>query len=215
VRIAAANIRLDDGAFISSEGLGEGTAGNVSLAVKGSLELREGSAVLARAATRGGEVNIRVGELLYLAHSTLSAAAEGTGRGDDGGNVSVGQPRFLVLNDSRILARAVGGDGGDIQLAARSLVSDTDSRLDASSDLGVSGSVLVDAPESAITGRLQVPRLALQEQPELLDDPCRRLRYGEAGSSLVVSPGQGRFRIRDGRLKQVKGPSADCQGSAR
>ncbi len=215
VRIAAANIRLDNGAFISSEGHGEGAAGNLSLAVGSTLELRNGSAVLARAATSGGEISISAGDLLYLAHSTISAAAEGAERTDDGGNVRAQRPLFLVLNDSRILARAVGGDGGDIQLAAQSLITDPNSRLDASSDLGVSGKIVVDAPESELIGRLRTPRLVLQDQPQLLEDPCRRLRYGEAGSSLVVNPGQDRFRIRGGHLEMVSQHSGDCPETAR
>ncbi len=211
IRIAAANIRLDRGAVISSEGLAGGAAGNIVLNAGDGIELRDGSAVLARAATHGGDVDLTAGGLLYLAHSTVSAAADGTARGDDGGNVSVRRPLFLVLNDSRILARAVGGDGGDILLGAEHLISDTDSSLDASSDLGVSGAVLLDAPESELVAQLRLPRLALKEQPELLDDPCRRLRYGEAGSSLLVSPGEGRYRIRNGRVEEMPPRPGDCR----
>jgi large exoprotein involved in heme utilization and adhesion len=71
-----------------------------------------------------------------------------------GGDVSL-DPDFIILQNSQILAKAVQGQGGNITLIANDAVLvDPFSVLDASSALGVSGSVNIQAPIQNLSGTI-------------------------------------------------------------
>ncbi len=213
VSVDAGRLNMTGGSEITSAGEFEGAAGSIRIRLAGELHMRGGSAILTRAATRGGDVEIDAGDLVYIHDGRISAAAEGASRGDSGGNLTLRARGFIVLNGAELLARAHGGDGGSIRLDSAYFVADAGSRLDASSELGVSGQVRVGAPETDLAGRLVLPLVALTDPGRLLDDPCLRRQFGEQASSLVVEPRRPRFRIENGRLIEAATPKP-CVGAA-
>ncbi|MCA9453793.1 MAG: hypothetical protein KC584_14395, partial [Nitrospira sp.] len=64
-------------------------------------------------------------------------------------------PDFIILQNSQILAKAVAGKGGNIDLvASKAVLLDAQSTLDASSQTGISGSVTIESPIQVLSGTI-------------------------------------------------------------
>jgi large exoprotein involved in heme utilization and adhesion len=118
--------------------------------------------------------------------SSVTAAVAG-GKGD-GGNIHISKPKFVILNDSDILADAYGGRGGNIDIDADYFVSSADSRINASSQLGIDGRVNVDALDADVGGNITTLPETFSDTP-LLIKRCDIFKRSQA-SSLIIS-GQG------------------------
>jgi large exoprotein involved in heme utilization and adhesion len=118
--------------------------------------------------------------VLSLADSSITTSvANGAG---NGGDINI-DPVFVVLNNSQIIARAVGGNGGDITIVTQFLISDEASVIDASSRFGLSGQVVVTAPEVDVSSRLATLSSAYVDPASRLRESCAT-RAG-AGNSFV------------------------------
>jgi large exoprotein involved in heme utilization and adhesion len=107
----------------------------------------------------------------------------------DGGNVLI-DPTFLVLANSRIAARAGGaGDGGNILIVADFVLSDRplDEVLDASSALGVAGTVEVSAPDVDLAGTLATLPTTFLSAADALRERCASRGTGGGPGSFVVT----------------------------
>jgi len=135
----------------------------------------------------GGNITIDAVERLYLNRGELTASARGLNTGDDGGNVSI-DPVFILLNDGRIVAQAIAGDGGIIQLQSDVFLSDRQSLISATSEQGNDGEVRIIAPDNGVTGVLGVLEVELDDSQPLLQLPCAATAFGER-SSLIYNPG--------------------------
>ncbi len=136
----------------------------------------------------GGSINIDVSDRIYLWNSNLSALAEGVRPDADGGNITISDPKFIILNDSSIAASANAGTGGNILLTAGSLIPSAYSTIDASSQTGLDGRVVVEAPNDlvATTAILDAPSFDVSE---FARDPCE-IRVDRERSSFTIE-GQG------------------------
>ncbi len=157
INVGAEQISLTQNGFITAEststGNEAGNAGNIQLTAVDTI-LVDGSTVTTQATqASGGNINLQAEELIRLKDSTISSSVEGSAT-TVGGNVSL-DPEFIILENSQILAKAVEGRGGNISLVATNAVLvDPLSVLDASSDLGVSGSVDIQAPIQNLSGTI-------------------------------------------------------------
>jgi large exoprotein involved in heme utilization and adhesion len=137
--INARTATLDDGAVVSATSAGSGNAGSISIGVADTLQLSHSSRITTEALRgSGGNIQAFAGDTLMLTDSAISTSV--LGAATNGGNISI-DPIFVILNRSQIIARAVGGSGGNIGLATQYLVKSADSAIDASSQLGISGHV--------------------------------------------------------------------------
>ena len=99
-----------------------------------------------------------------------------------GGNISI-DPTWVILQDvSRITAEAFEGHGGKISIQTQGLFVSPDSKISASSELGVSGTVRVDAPESNVISELANLSQDYLDGGGLLGDRCTA---GGAGAFAV------------------------------
>src|SRR5262249_5113870 len=115
-------------ARISSVAQGTGKAGSIVLASKGDLIIEDGANVLVSSDfSKGGDVQLVAKQRLTLMSGTVSAAGR-----KGGGNVTITQPVFVILDHSRVLASATAGAGGVISIDSDFLLQ-SDSLLDASS----------------------------------------------------------------------------------
>jgi hypothetical protein len=144
---------LKDGATVSASSGGPANAGNIQLTATDTI-LLDGSTVTTEAAqASGGNIKLTAQDLIRLNNSTISSSVQGDAT-TAGGNINI-DPDFIVLQNSQILAKAVQGQGGNISLIANNAVLvDPLSVLDASSALGVSGSVDIQAPIQNLSGTL-------------------------------------------------------------
>ena len=102
-----------------------------------------------------------------------------------GGNISI-DPHFVVMKNSQIVANAYEGTGGNIKLVADTFLADPGSLVDASSALGIDGTVDVQAPISNVSGLLNPLNTDFVSAAALLRERClARIRSGKYSSFLV------------------------------
>lgn len=187
VRVTAGSIKLDGGR-ISVQSLGTGNAGSVVIDAGQKLELANGSSITTEAASAdGGDIHITARDLVSLFDSRITTSV-GTGAGN-GGNIRI-DPAFVVLKNSQITANAFGGNGGNIDIISDFFLTDTSSVVQASSQLGISGTVAITAPQTNLSSSLTVLPSAFFDASALIRQSCAT-RAERAASSSLVHVGRG------------------------
>jgi filamentous hemagglutinin family protein len=193
VIIQTPSLVLEDASRISVKNEGSGNAGTILINVD-RLSLDRGSRVTANTASgEGGNIELNAKEQIILRRgSLLTATAGGNG---NGGNIKLNTP-FLVAvpgENSDIVAQALQGKGGNIQIAAAGIYGIEPrspltplSDINASSAFGLSGSV-------TITNLNVDPSTGLAELPTALVDASQRIALGCGGNdgNSFVATGRG------------------------
>jgi large exoprotein involved in heme utilization and adhesion len=185
IAIRANTIDLAEGAAIRARSSGPGTAGAIRIAATDALRIFGDSTISAEAlSSDGGNIDIRVGNLVHLRRSEITTAV-GSGQGA-GGNIFI-DPTFVILEDgSRIVANAFGGSGGNIRIIAAYFLNTLDTLVDASSQLGVPGTVSIAAPNNNLSTQIKVLPATFFDASQLVREACSsRYASGRGGSSLV------------------------------
>jgi large exoprotein involved in heme utilization and adhesion len=194
VTVTTGNLEVRNGAEISASnasGLGQG--GNVKINAT-DITLQDGGKISAEsgplrgsAGADAGNITLEVRNLLHLSNgsSITTSVAEGEG---SGGNIAIDSV-FVVLDEgSSIIANAERGQGGNILiriLGGGALFQSPDSLIKASSEIGLEGSVVIDAPDTdIIAGFAGLPANFL-DAATVLTQLCAG-RSGANMSSLVV-----------------------------
>jgi filamentous hemagglutinin family protein len=172
---------------ISSRSI-QGSNGNAGEATvgAGSLSINNGGAISTeaegqRSTASGGDITLHVRDLLYLVSSEISTSVKGeTG---NGGNIAI-DPQLVILNHSSIIAQAIQGHGGNITITADQFIPSSDSIISATSQLGISGTVVINGPRVDVNGALVVLSTQLRNRIEVLREACAA-RPGRPISSLV------------------------------
>jgi large exoprotein involved in heme utilization and adhesion len=107
------------------------------------------------------------------------------GETGNGGNITI-DPQVVILNHSDIIAEAVEGHGGNITINAGLFIPSADSIVSASSQLGISGTVLITGPRVDVNGALVVLSTELRSAAEVLRHSCAA-QAAQPQSSLVES----------------------------
>jgi filamentous hemagglutinin family protein len=193
IQIAAGSLSMSDGSAIQSSSTGAGRAGSLTIGVDGAITLQSGSSlsvasaqsdsgdirvrsgsnisltdssITAEAATNGGSIDLRARDLLLLTNSQITAAA-----GVNGGNIFI-DPVFVVLDQSLISAKAILGRGGNIRIISDFFIASPDSSVTATSQLGIDGTVKIDALNNDLTGSLVELPSTLLNAESLLQELC-------------------------------------------
>ena len=179
-------IRLQNQGKISVDGGIEGGSGNITLSGN-KIDLSQGSNISAQV-NRGNEGNIRItGNNLFL--SDRSQITTNATNNSSGGNIIIDLTgSLLTLTNSSIVSNAVVGRGGKIQIQTKGLFSSLDSTIEASSELGLDGTVEISTFDvESNYGLLQLP-----DQPI---DPSFYLTQGCGVRSnySLVNVGRGGF----------------------
>jgi hypothetical protein len=187
--IVASDIVLPDrGPQITAQSTGSGDAGSVTVSAA-RLLMNKGAAISTEAETSaasGGNITLKVRDLLYLTNSEISTSVKGqTG---NGGNIAINS-QFAVLNHSSIIAEAIEGHGGNITINAGEFVPSVDSIVSASSQLGISGTVVISGPRVDVNGALVVLSSELRSAAEVLRTSCAG--QGARSQSSLVEEGRG------------------------
>ncbi|MDM8557839.1 filamentous hemagglutinin N-terminal domain-containing protein [Candidatus Parabeggiatoa sp. HSG14] len=134
------------GIFSHSENLEAyaGSAGIISIQAP-TIKLTNGGIISTKAQNAGGgHISLATSNLLYLRKGQLTTSVKG-GIGK-GGNISIGNPQFTILDRGQITAQANAGHGGNIRIVAEQFIKSPESLISASSKLGLDGSVHIDSP---------------------------------------------------------------------
>jgi filamentous hemagglutinin family protein len=151
--ITALSLNVLDGGEISVSGRSTGAAGNLSITAD-RITLDRGSITASTQSGSGAEINLdQVNFLTLQNNSLLSARAANQAQG---GNITVTAPDGFVIatgNNNDIIADAFKGRGGNITIAAQSILGLTEQQstpfnstndIDASSQFGAPGSVTLN-----------------------------------------------------------------------
>jgi len=137
----------------------------------------------------GGNIQIHAPYMVKLTDSKITASVGG-GPQTTGGNISI-DPHYVILKNSQIIANAYEGQGGNIQIVANTFLADPQSIVDASSALGISGTVDIRAPITNVTGVLNPLSADYVSATALLRERCIARIQGGKYSSFVVGSRDG------------------------
>ena len=182
---AGQSVTLTNGANISASSTGAGNAGNIQINAGNQFAMTNSTVTTEANQASGGAIKITTNPngTVQLTDSTISASVlDGTG---GGGSVNI-DPQYVVLQNSQILANAVFGPGGNINITTNLLLPDSTSLISASSQFGQQGTIIIQSPISPASGKIvplgQKPLLATT----LLSQRCAALAGGNASSFTVA-----------------------------
>ena len=185
ITIRAKDIALTGATEISSQSTGEGNAGDISFSAADSFVSRDSAVNTEARQADGGNIHIQVQDMVHLVNSKISASVGG-GPETVGGNIYI-DPDYVVLDHSSILANAFKGKGGNIRIIADTFLADPYSLIDASSALGIDGTVDIRGLIAEFSGELRPLPKDYLSAAELLKEPCAvRLRGGEFSSFIIT-----------------------------
>ena len=166
----------------SPEGAGAGTitisAGKIALVNQGDITTQA-------LAGGGGNVLLTASQLLNLDRGSITTSSQGGASTSNGGDVGIGA-RYVVLNDGTVQANADAGKGGDIRITASQYFASPGSLVQASSTLGISGTINIQAPDTNVPGTLAELSDRLLNIPSIQRQGCSGAAQSERTSSLVV-----------------------------
>ncbi|MBI5830086.1 MAG: filamentous hemagglutinin N-terminal domain-containing protein [Chloroflexi bacterium] len=186
--LANANqITISNGGTISAAstgaGVGSGNAGSITVNAGSRLEMNGSSITTQAEQASGGDITVMATDMIQLTNSKITTSVKGPA-GSNGGNITI-DPQFVVLQGSQIIAQAVGGNGGNINITAGTFLADPLSLVDASSQLGVSGQVSIQAPVSNLSGKVSALPSHMVEIVSLMQSSCLAHMRGGQISSLI------------------------------
>ncbi len=167
----------NSGIFVRS--IGTGGAGDITVTTP-QLRLHQGVINAESATVDGGNINLKIRDLMVLRNGSLISATAGTAAaGGDGGNITIHAPRGFIIavtqENSDITANAFFGNGGRVAIAAEGIYGlqfrpqlTPFSDITASSTFGLSGTVILNTPNVD-------PSRGLQALPTNLVDPTRQI----------------------------------------
>ena len=177
-------LSVANGARIASESSDRGLAGNIIITTNGDIDvINKGSITTSAVFSDGGNISLTAGNHIFVTGGSVETAV-GKGLGD-GGNIRMQQP-LLILRGGVVSANAFGGAGGNIRISANNFFQSGDSRVTASSQLGIDGTVVLDSPAIDPSGELIAPPANYLNAAAILASRCGPRLAGKA-SSLVVN----------------------------
>ena len=221
--IDARDFKLSKEAVVTASSTDVGQAGDIRLDVAGLLELFDEGAIEVNGGMNGKPGNIEIqGQDIRLNRNSIISAntSQGTqgnisitgnnlflrdrskiitdaSQDATGGNIFIDLKDNLIgFNNSQITASAEQGKGGNINVNTRGLFFSADSRIDASSDLGVDG--LIEVNTLAID-----PNSGLTQLPTEPIDPSLYLSQGCSSDRQYEFVSAGRGGLPANPIKEI------------
>ncbi|WP_375515223.1 hypothetical protein [uncultured Nostoc sp.] len=184
-------LRVMDRADIGVRNEGTGNAGNFEVYADSIFLTNHGTISATTQSGNGGNLVLNAQQLLLMrGNSKISVEAKEAG---DGGNITLNAPSIVGLENSDIIANAVKGRGGNIQITTQGLFGlkfrsqlTPENDITASSQFGVSGTVQVNTIGVD-------PNSGLVELPANVTDPSQQIVTGCTGNQRnpFVATGRG------------------------
>lgn len=143
ILLGGSSVTLSDGGSITARSEGAGPAGDIDLTAR-KVTIRGSSAITTESATAGGGgITLNAGEYLLISGGRITSETRG-GAGD-AGDIAVSSPS-VAMNAGAIRANADAGNGGNITISSARFLTSSGATVEASSRLGVSGNIVIEAP---------------------------------------------------------------------
>jgi large exoprotein involved in heme utilization and adhesion len=187
VTINTQRLMVLDGALISVRNDGTGNAGNVVINAP-FTQFKSGGVSAATASGLGGDIQINSQALRLQNNSNITTTAAGIG---DGGNITIDTDTLITLENSNITANAFSGSGGSITINAQGVFSDRpiSETFNASSELGIDGTVTINSPEIDIQKELEQLNPQVVPIEQVIAKSCLTERNARRGG--FISSGNG------------------------
>jgi len=184
ILVKVGDLTISNSGLISTESFGVGNAGDISITASDTFHSNNSSVTTEATQADGGNIKVSAGYMVHLKDSEITASVGG-GPETVGGNISI-DPEYVILKNSKIIANAYEGMGGNISIVADVFLADPDSIVDASSALGIDGQVDIHAPITQITGTLAPLPKDFRSALALLRKSCMVRLQGGKYSSFVI-----------------------------
>jgi hypothetical protein len=207
VQIEATKISLKDGGTVSARSRGTGDAGNLEIHATDTFYSHGGLVTTDAQSAQGGQIAISAGHLVQITGDSQVTTSVQSDAGDAGKitiagdivreepNDSTSTPRFVirapaqfVVLDDKLLATAIEGRGGNIEITAKdAYLASTESETNVRSEHGISGTVDVRALVTSISGTFAPLPEEFLTAAELLPEQCSlQLQRGHDSSFVVI-----------------------------
>ena len=181
IHLSSQQLLISDGAVISSKNIGSGKANDIIINMRGDVEIKNSKILLE--ANKGDAGNIFFqSNMMLMNNSNVSTSV--LGLEGDGGNITYDN-KITLINKSQIIANAHEGTGGNITINSDHLIRSADSIIDASSKLGINGTVNILSPEIDLSSGLNALSARFMDASQWLNTPCNQ--RGDDFSSLIVN----------------------------
>jgi len=179
LKIATAQLLVQDGAEVSVSSEGIGNAGDIEVTA-GSIRLENGGKLKATSALgkSGGNITLKDLKLLLL-RGNSEIATDATGGNGNGGNINIDTDLLVGVENSDITATAIRGQGGNIKINTQGIFGieprserTPESDITASSELGVDGVVEINRPEADPSAELVVLPTDIVDVSGLIAQGC-------------------------------------------
>jgi filamentous hemagglutinin family protein len=193
--MSVTSLTLANRSKITSSSLGTepnaGDAGNITIQSESTVVLNDSLITTEARAASGGKIEINAPEMIRLTNSEVSTSVKGVAGESNGGDISI-DPQFVILQNSQMIAQANAGAGGAIDIIATSaFIRDPASIVDASSTLGISGTINIQSPLQNIGGELAPLSDEFSSAAALLAQQCAARAAGGKFSTFVVAAREG------------------------
>ena len=180
------------GSTVTTESSGLRNAGDIRInpnVAGDSFEMQNSTINTSAGLSDGGNIQINVNNMFQMTNSVVTSSVGNPQKTDtQGGNITI-DPDNVILQNSQIIAQAFAGTGGNISIVSNVFLADPSSVVDASSALGISGTVDIRSPVSNISGVIgRMPESVLAAQA-LLRAACAA-RLAESKVSSFVERGR-------------------------
>jgi filamentous hemagglutinin family protein len=210
IRLRTPTLQVQSGGRISVSGAGAGGAGNLQVRAN-RIDLRDNASMSAEvAAGTEGNIELVAPTISMQRRSEITTSATGTATG---GNLRIRSEYLIGQNNSDIIANAIQGQGGQIAIAAQSILGleyrnqrTAGNDISASSQFGINGSVTLETPNVN-------PSSGLMELPTDLVDSSQQVAQACASSqdSRFVASGRGGLPIDPTRSMESYHPWSDLR----
>ncbi len=204
ITIRAGQLSITNGGQVSASSEGQGNAGNLEVNAQQLRLDQQGSIVAETKSGRGGNITLQVQDFLLLRRGSFISTTAGTAQaGGDGGNIAIDAKSIIAVpkEDSNLTANAFSGRGGNVRITTQGIFgieprsrTTRFSDITASSDFGISGTILLNSPDvDPSRGTVTLPT-GLVDTNALIANSCvaRRNRQGRfvitGTGGLAVQP---------------------------
>ncbi|TKB88808.1 MAG: filamentous hemagglutinin N-terminal domain-containing protein [Nitrospira sp.] len=171
--------------------VGDGNAGNITVRSGSTFVMQNSSMTTEATQASGGQITIITPEMVRVVNGQVSTSVAGSANDTAGGNITI-DPQFVVLQGAQIVAKAFAGTGGAIDIIATSaFIRDPASIVDASSTLGISGTINIQSPLQNIGGELAPLSDEFSSAAALLAQQCAARAADGKFSTFVVAAREG------------------------
>jgi large exoprotein involved in heme utilization and adhesion len=207
ISISLARLRVEDGASVSSGSNASengGAAGTIRISARDSIHLSANSSLTTKAVNTvildesadqlNGKISLYAGNLLDISDSEITTSVQ-SGLGN-GGDITITSPHVtetgqtagaesVTLNHGKIVANAYEGRGGNIHIVTDQFIQSSDSIVDASSALGIDGTIRIEAPDEDVSMGLTLLPENFLDATRWMKTPCAT-RIGQRVSRFFL-----------------------------